>query len=218
MANGTTKTKRITVLYDPLCGWCYGATPAFGRLAAMPDVDLHLCPTGLFSRDGARPLAGFAAHAWANDQRIEQLSGQRFTTQYRDQVLGDAKAMLDSGPATTALTAASLSGGAHAELEALAAIQAARYVDGRDVTNVDVLADILRSVGLDAAATALSSNDAALRANVESRTRNGQKALSAVGARGVPTVIVGEPGRGMLIPSDHLYAKLDELRRDVEAR
>ncbi|TGU69964.1 DsbA family protein, partial [Mesorhizobium sp. M1C.F.Ca.ET.144.01.1.1] len=55
----------VTYLFDPLCGWCYGATPMLDRLAAS-GVALELLPTGLFSASGARPMdAGFAAQAWA---------------------------------------------------------------------------------------------------------------------------------------------------------
>ena len=32
----------ITYLFDPLCGWCYGAAPAVQRLAKDPSVSLAL--------------------------------------------------------------------------------------------------------------------------------------------------------------------------------
>jgi len=79
----------MKVLYDPLCGWCYGATPSVRRLVVEAGLHLALIPTGLFSGDGARPIdAGFAEYAWANDQRIARLTGQRFSERYRDDVLG----------------------------------------------------------------------------------------------------------------------------------
>ncbi|TIU69189.1 MAG: DsbA family protein, partial [Mesorhizobium sp.] len=95
MSNAT-----LTYLFDPLCGWCYGATPMLDRLEKS-GVVLELLPTGLFSGAGARPLdAGFAAHAWANDQRIERLSGQVFSQAYVDNVLNVRGTLLDSGSAT----------------------------------------------------------------------------------------------------------------------
>ena len=67
----------VSYLFDPLCGWCYGASPMVEKLAAEPDFTVTLVPTGLFSGAGARPMdAAFAAYAWENDQRIERLTGQ----------------------------------------------------------------------------------------------------------------------------------------------
>ena len=70
----------VTYLFDPLCGWCYGASPAVQHLGSLKDVRLALAPTGLFSGRGARAMdANFAAFAWSNDERIEKLTGQPFT-------------------------------------------------------------------------------------------------------------------------------------------
>src|SRR6185503_4343779 len=99
-------TTHITYLFDPFCGWCYGASAAFEKLVARPDLVIHLAPTGLFAGVGARPMDdGFAAYAWANDQRISRLSGQTFSGVYQRDVLGDRTRLFDSGPATLALTA-----------------------------------------------------------------------------------------------------------------
>ena len=101
--------KTLHYLFDPLCGWCYGATPAVSELLATPGVVVNLLPTGLFSGEGARAMDdAFANFAWSNDQRIERLTGQRFTERYRHRVLGDRQQLFDSGPATVALTAVSL--------------------------------------------------------------------------------------------------------------
>jgi putative protein-disulfide isomerase len=215
MTNGSGDSTRITVLYDPLCGWCYGATPAFRRLVGIAGVHMELVPTGLFSGDGARPMdAGFAEYAWANDQRIEQLTKQRFSNRYRADVLGAQGTKLDSGPATMALTAAAITGPGR-ELGALEAIQAARYIDGRDVTALGVLVDILRSLGLEDAAVRLSGADAELVAAVESRTAEARGVLRAVGGRGVPTVVAWESSSKRLVPSERLYGPFDDLLRQL---
>ena len=48
--------KTLHYLFDPLCGWCYGATPVASGLLQVPGVRLDLLPTGLFSNEGARPM------------------------------------------------------------------------------------------------------------------------------------------------------------------
>ena len=55
---------QIDYLFDPLCGWCYGAGPALEKLAGLDNVRLTLAPTGLFAGQGARAMdQHFAAYA-----------------------------------------------------------------------------------------------------------------------------------------------------------
>ncbi|MBB2973011.1 hypothetical protein [Mesorhizobium sp. RMAD-H1] len=83
-----TKTIYLTYLFDPLCGWCYGASPALEGLLQQDGLVLTIIPTGLFAGPGAFPMnAGFAAHAWEADQRIAKLTGQVFSEDYRRNVL-----------------------------------------------------------------------------------------------------------------------------------
>lgn len=98
---------------------------------------------------------GFAAYAWANDQRIARLTGQPFSAAYRSKVLADRTARLNSGPATLALTAVALTA-PDRELEALQAIQSARYVEGRDITAQAVRVEILHNMSLADAANLCS--------------------------------------------------------------
>ena len=107
-------TKTLHYIFDPLCGWCYGAAAAVKAVDKAPNVVLRLLPSGLFSAVGARPMdEDFAAYAWSNDQRIAGLTGQRFSESYRNEVLADRQQRFDSGPATLALSAVSLSSPAH---------------------------------------------------------------------------------------------------------
>ena len=181
--------KTLHYLFDPLCGWCYGATPAVADLLGTPGVVVKLLPTGLFSGEGARPMDDdFAAFAWTNDQRIERLTGQRFTERYRHRVLGDRHQLFDSGPATVALTAVSLIEPAR-ELETLKTIQHARYVDGNDVTSLAMLASLLEALGLDRAAARVAQPDAELLAANLVRIGHAQALMREFSARGVPTLI-----------------------------
>ncbi|MFZ3118371.1 MAG: DsbA family protein [Variovorax sp.] len=193
-------------LFDPLCGWCYGATPAISALSSEPGITVELRPTGLFSGAGARAMDdGFAAFAWTNDQRIEQRTGQRFTERYRQQVLGDRRQPFDSGPATLALTAVSLTDPAR-ELETLKAIQRARYVDGKDVTSPTLLAELLEGLGLSQAATRLAEPDSHLHATRQARVGQGQALMRELGARGVPTLIAESGAKRWQVDASTAYA------------
>lgn len=101
--------KTLYYVFDPLCGWCYGAGAAVAALEDVPGLEVELLPSGLFSGEGARSMDdSFAAYAWSNDQRIERLTGQPFSGRYRSKVLADRQQRFDSGAATLALTAVAL--------------------------------------------------------------------------------------------------------------
>ncbi|MFY3701969.1 DsbA family protein [Achromobacter dolens] len=198
--------KTLHYLFDPLCGWCYGAGRAVAALADVRGLELRLLPTGLFSGEGARLMDDdFAAYAWSNDQRIEQLTGQPFTERYRLQILGDRQQVFDSGPATVALTAVSLTA-PDQELAALTAIQEARNVEGRDITALRTLVAVLQSLDLEAAAGLLSRSDATLIQANRVRIAQAQSLMQQFGARGVPTFILEKEGHRQLLPAGTAFS------------
>ncbi|NUS18227.1 MAG: DsbA family protein [Mesorhizobium sp.] len=206
----------VTYLFDPLCGWCYGATPMLDRLVAS-GVALELLPTGLFSGSGARPMdAGFAAHAWANDQRIERLSGQVFSQAYLDNVLNVRGTLLDSSAATLGVSAAGLKD-PRRRLAALKAIQRARYVVGRDIVTVDGVAEVLADAGMaDAAAAMKAATDEVLAVHRELVGR-GRALFQRLHANGVPSLAVIRNDAPRLIGSNALFGSYDNLVAHIQA-
>ena len=201
----------ITYLFDPLCGWCYGASPAVQHLGNRNDVRLELAPTGLFSGRGARAMdATFAAYAWSNDERIEKLTGQRFAEEYRTQVLNKAGSRFDSTAATLALTAVALTA-PEQELATLKVLQEARYVHALDTSTVPVAEQLLRDTGLSAAAERLVAADTALLAANLERIRKAQALMQTFGAQGVPAMIVTDERGSRLLRGDVLYGGFDSL-------
>ena len=193
-------------VYDPLCGWCYGATGALNALAEPSEIRLQILPSGLFSGPGARAMdASFAAYAWSNDQRIERLTGQGFSEQYRNKVLSDHLQRFDSGPATSALSAVA-SEAPEREVEALKAMQKARYIDGQDITQTATLQNILTLLGLNAAAARLPRPDSALLEANQQRVNRAQALLQAFDARGVPTFILEREGQRQLLNAGSAFS------------
>ena len=208
---------RLHFLFDPLCGWCYGATPAMSELLDVPGVTVALLPTGLFSGERARSMDdAFATFAWSNDRRIERLTGQRFTEQYRHRVLGNRQQRFDSGPATGALTAVSLTDPGR-ELEALKALQHARYVDGSDVTSLATLAGLLYGLGLEEAATLVANRDAAVFAANRARMDRAESLMQEFGARGVPTLIAESGAKRWMVNPSAAYSNPRALMGELEA-
>jgi putative protein-disulfide isomerase len=207
----------VTYLFDPLCGWCYGASPSLDQIAAIDGVQLELAPTGLFAGEGARPMdKQFAQYAWQNDQRIARLSGQTFSESYRQQVLGEPGALFDSAPATLALVAVGLTDPAR-ERDVLKLLQSARYVDGKNNSDLNIVVDILAEAGFTEAAARIRTPDEPLLAKYRKRTTAARKLMEDFGAQGVPALILGEGGSARLASSSALYGGLDVLIKELEA-
>lgn len=204
----------VTYLFDPLCGWCYGASPAIQKLSEHPAIALTPIPTGLFA-DGNRKIdAAFASYAWANDVRIEKLTGQKFTEDYRINVLGKLGSSFDSNAMTLALSAVLLTQ-ADRLLQALIAFQEARYVQGIDTSDVQHIEKILRDLGLARAADHLASRDHEL---LEMKTRQLAKAqnlMHALGIQGVPAIVVTDLDRPKLIDGRLLFGNFEALMAEL---
>lgn len=208
---------RITYLFDPLCGWCYGAGPALEKLSRLDGVTLDLAPTGLFAGEASRPMdKHFAAYAWQNDQRIARLTGQPFSDAYRETVLGAAGGLFDSAPATLGLVAVGLTEPAR-ELEALKALQRARYQDGRNTSELAVVADTLATAGLAEAARRVEAPDEALLAAYRSRMAAARADMARFGAEGVPALIVETEAGRRLLRGSALFGAFDQLTEQLRA-
>jgi putative protein-disulfide isomerase len=206
----------VTYLFDPLCGWCYGASPVVQQLGQQPNIQLELAPSGLFAGGGRTMDAVFADYAWSNDQRIAKLTGQRFTEDYRQKVLGRRGSRFDSAAATLALTAVSLSE-PQRELEALKALQEARYVQGLDTCDVSVVGKLLRDLGLAAAADRLVASDAELLAANAARIQKARGLIQTLGAQGVPALVVSDNKGSRLLSGNVLYGNFEDLLSQVAA-
>lgn len=206
----------LIYLFDPLCGWCYGAGPALTAVAAT-GINIELLPTGMFSGAQARVMDDdFASFAWNNDQRIGLLSGQPFSDYYRQSVLADRQQRFDSGPASLALTAVALTspdGG----MAALKAIQHARFVAGRNVTDRPTLCAILTQAGLQQSAGALAQSSQALLDAHRLRVAEAGVLMEQLHASGVPTFIGVSPGRRWLLHGNGIYAEPNALVGQLQA-
>ena len=203
--------RSLLYLYDPLCGWCYAATSGIARLRAA-GVTVSLRPTGLFSDPGRVMTPEFADYAWKNDQRIAAMTGQIFTEAYRRQVLRAPGTAFDSSAAVLALTAVAMNE-PEREADALKAVQEARYVAGRDITDAATLSTILTETGLPSAAAAFDTRSAALLSANADRLAAGQVMMREVGGSGVPTLVLVDGQFRRLLDSRVLYGPVDELLR-----
>ncbi|OWW00228.1 DsbA family protein [Rhizobium sp. R693] len=212
--------------FDPFCGWCYASAPALAGLADKFGNKLKMRPSGLFV--GGRPISSIADHAWRNDQRIQSLTGQQFSEAYRQNVLMAPNGIFDSGPATRSLTAL---GEQDSTLEPsfLHAVQIARYVEGRDTSDIHEVAKVAVQVAADhgvelTAATFAKRlrNDTDLSERTLERMEDTQRQMNTLGIRGIPQLVAVVNGEAHILSGEALYqgparlvAALDTLCADA---
>lgn len=208
----------LLYLFDPLCGWCYGAAPALDALTNHPSIELMLLPSGLFAGRGARPQnRQWADYAWANDQRIAALTGQVFSEAYRQQVLLGPHGSFDSGPMTRALT---LARGLDRRLELalLHHFQRQRYIDGRETSSARVAAAITSSFlerhGYPSDPMVLAEQldaDDALALLACERINDTKRMMESEQVRGVPKLYLETAGQLQPVSPELLYQGSDAV-------
>jgi putative protein-disulfide isomerase len=204
----------VIVVVDPLCGWCWGAAPALDRIVGA-GLPMRLVASGLFIGD-REVTAEFAGYAWSNDRRIAEMTGQPFTEVYREKVLGKLGSKFDSGPATLAFTAVQLREPGR-DLAVLHALQAARWVDGRDVTDPEVIAEVLREEGIDEeTVAAFLDEEQAIIDTLNERAGFARELMSHFGARGVPVLLKVTEAGAVRLDGRLLFEDIDQVVANIE--
>jgi putative protein-disulfide isomerase len=197
----------LIYLYDPLCGWCYGAMPAIHGLADLGGCIVEPVPSGLFAAPGKTLDAEMAHHIEQADARIAAMSGQRFSELYKRKVLANPELPFDSTAATEALTAVS-QWNVRRELDALHALQRERFVAGRDISDRSVIAQALsKSLGDDAETWLQRLANPALPGLTDKRVARAKKVMKAVGMHGVPALVWPSEQGMRLLPGQWLFGE-----------
>ena len=177
-------TATLHYIYDPLCGWCYGAEPLVRAAIMVPDLKLKLHAGGLWPQPTQLPPET-RRYIQQADARIAQMSGQPFGAAYLSGLLLDPTMILDSRPTIAAVLAAQSLDPAKA-LPMLKGIQHAHYEHGRRVVERDVLCAIAAESGLDAEEFSAALDDADAHAHIEETRR----LMNRVGSGGFPTFVL----------------------------
>ncbi|UCV06726.1 DsbA family protein [Dechloromonas denitrificans] len=177
-------------IYDPLCGWCYGAAPLVGAAREILAVQAH--GGGMMTGANRQQVTPqLRAYVKQHDARIAQLTGQAFGPAYADGLLHASGVVLDSEPPTAAILAAEAIAGRG--LDMLAQLQIAHYIEGRRIAEPATLSEVAAELGLDAEtfATAFAQQSgAAVQRHIE-ETRH---LMAEVGARGFPSFVLETDG------------------------
>jgi len=187
-------TATLHYVYDPLCGWCYGAEPLVLAAQGIPGLVLEMHAGGLWPQATRLPEAT-RRYIQQADARIAAMSGQPFGSAYLEGLLLDSTMVLDSRPTIAAVLAAAALDPSKA-LPMLQGIQHAHYEQGRRVVETDVLLDIAAACGLERSAFAEALDQAPVDAHIEAT----RELMAQVGAQGFPAFALDIEARRVGVP------------------
>ncbi|WP_295998607.1 DsbA family protein [Rugamonas sp.] len=186
-------------IFDPLCGWCYGAAPLLEAARGLAGIDVVFHGGGMMTGSNRRQITPqWRNYVLPHDRRIAEMTGQPFGDAYLNGLLKDGSALMDSEPPITATLAAEALGGRG--LDMLHRLQTAHYVDGLRIADAAVLRALAQEIGLDGAAFEAAyaeQSGAATQRHIEAS----RALLNRVGGQGFPTFALDD-GTGKLTVLD----------------
>lgn len=205
--------KTLHYIYDPLCGWCYAVAPLIRAAREILPVAAH--GGGMLTGERRKAISpAWRDYVMPKDGQITELTGQVFGHAYREGLLRDHSALLDSEPPTTAVLAAEQS--AARGLDFLDAVQTAYYLDGRRVADLPVLEAIAVEIGLD-----LPAFQAAYESCRGETTRahfaQSRALMAKVGGEGFPTLVLERDGDLTVLDYDPYFRDVAGWQRVLQA-
>lgn len=200
-------------VYDPLCGWCYGASPLLKAAATLPNLRLQLHGGGLWLAERRRPMGrALRDYVRPHDERIAALTGQPFGARYFDELLLDAQGVLDSEPPLRAILAVTALGG-H-PLTMLQRIQECHYRDGVRVGEFALLAGLAAEQGIEHESFRAAFDAAPLAEHL----RDSQWWLRRIGGQGYPTLALQRGERLERVDISAMLGRPEALRQWLAVR
>ena len=185
-------TATLHYIYDPLCGWCYAASPLLQAAAGLPGLELQLHAGGMMS--GSRRQAVTPAlrdYVMPHDQSIASLTGLPFGPDYFDGLLRDETAVFDSTPPIAAILLAAQLG--LPALSMLSALQRAHYQRGLRIADPAVLARLAGEQRLDSTAFAAGLGEAMHQA--EAHIQDSRGLMQQYRVQGFPSLLLERDGQ-----------------------
>lgn len=192
----------LNYYYDPLCGWCYAAAPLLRILQGEHAIQLKMHGGGMMSDQKITP--DFRRFAMPHDSRIEQLTGQPFGRDYFDGLLLDSNAVLDSVPPIAAILAAIDCGMSGCDM--LSALQHAHYVEGKQISNKEVLLSAALKIDIDSGLFE-ASLEKQLSGLVDEHITSSRNQLALTGGAGFPTFTLELEEKLILLDASRYYGQ-----------
>jgi putative protein-disulfide isomerase len=179
-------------IYDPLCGWCYGAKPLVQAAQGVLPVIAH--GGGMMSGANRQAVSPqLRNYVMPHDRRIAEYTGQPFGETYFEGLLRDETAVFDSTPPIAAVLAAEHIAGRGLEL--LGRLQIAHYVEGLRIADEAVLLALAEDIDLEPQAFQMAFK----AVGTDHHIKDSRAFLAKVGGQGFPTFVLEQDGQFTLV-------------------
>lgn len=193
---------KVHYFFDPMCGWCYGATQLIEALINTQKFELIYHPGGMIGKREIDP--SFRKHILLHDNKIASETGACFGETYKTIVNSSAPFILDSFLPTRSIIAAENMG--MEPMTMLKAIQKAHYQDGLPVHSVDVLENIAASLQVEVQIWRENMSQAEKKTLI--RIQESHALMGELQVGGYPTLIAEIDNQFVRLPHSSYYNNL----------
>jgi putative protein-disulfide isomerase len=189
-------------IYDPYCGWCYGAAPLVASARQVDGLTIELHGGGMLAGNSRKQMTPeLRDFILQHDERIGAMTEQPFGAGYRA-MLADTSVWLDSTPPTMAIVVAARFGKA---LEMLDAVQHAHFIEGRRIAVASVLIELTEGLGIPR--EEFTAAFAQAMQGPGGHIRESRELLARVGGQGFPTFALEKDGQLKMLASAQYLGK-----------
>ena len=200
---------KLVCVVDAYCGWSYGFAPTLIEFVRRhPELDVDVVSGGLFTGQRRVPIREFGYVQGAN-AKISELTGARFGAGY-ERLIADGSFVMDSEAAARGVFALRQAAEGR-DVELVAALQAAFYVEGLSLSEPATYRALAEGAGLDADSVVRAFGGAAA---VAAAKGDFARAVS-LGVDGFPTLLAIDGDSTTVLAVGH--ASVDEIERRLEA-
>lgn len=204
---------KLHYIFDPLCGWCYAASPLLTALKDRfgDELELVFHPGLLFAapRTIEQP---YREHIISADLRIAAVAGVEFGAAYIKRVRTTPVLRYHSELPAAAVLASHFLNPA-AGLRMLELIQQSHYQLGEDVSDIATLNTHAQTLGLEAKAFAQALEN--LQHSLPTIAIEARNLMQTVGGNGFPTLVLEQDGEFQKLDHSSTYGKPYLLAKHV---
>ncbi|UTW04169.1 DsbA family protein [Amphritea atlantica] len=195
---------KVHYFFDPMCGWCYGASSLIRTLAATPGFKIIYHPGGMIMKQAIDPA--FRQHILHADRKIAAMTGAPFGEAYQTRIAGAGEFVVDSYATTCAFLVGQEMGIAADKM--LETLQKAHYQEGKHLDEWNVLAELAVSIGLDE--TLWNENMVKFEPEMMDMIKASHGLMGQMQVSGYPTLITEKEGKLEKLEHTQFYGKISE--------
>ncbi|GAA0231762.1 DsbA family protein [Marinomonas primoryensis] len=196
----------VHYFFDPMCGWCYGASSLIEVLANMSEFEIIYHPGGMIPKRAIDP--SFRQHILQADEQIASMTKAHFGDAYKARVASKDEFVVDSYTTTRAfLVGQEMGVAAHKMLEI---IQKSHYQEGQHLDQLDTVEKLAVSMGLDA--ITWNEKIAGSEAKMMGQIQESHELMSQMKVSGYPTLIIEKDGVLKTVSHSPYYGKPNEWK------